>query len=1076
MALLVACFTVSGATSLILQVVWARWLTEIFGSSSLAVATVLAAFMGGLALGASLGGRLADRLGRAAGRRLAQPLLGYAASEALVGLSALLIPVVLAAYRGLAPALWQGLSDSPTLLALCRLGLTGVALLVPTTAMGATLPLLGRHVTRQRADLGAVGRRLGGLYAANTTGALVGAAAAGFWLIPAIGVSATSHLAAAGALALASVVGLIAIRRPRTGTDLLATGVDDAGPAESPGDAPPAGETGDAPPAAGETGDAPPAAGETGDAPPAAGDPALMPRPTRALLLAAYATSGAVAMALEVFLSRALGIVLGSSVYSFTLVLVVFLAGLALGAAACARLAARTARPIALLAVLFLVLAGTTTASHLVLDHLPGILLALLEGTDLSIRTILVVHTVLAGLVILPIALGLGAVLPLVMHAYVGRLGAVGRDVGRAYAANTVGAIAGALLAGFLLLPHLGLEPGLRLCAAAQALLGALLVLSATRRRAAAADPAAPRSRPRARAAGLAAAVALTAAAAFAPGWNQSDFTAGLFRAHLISGYMDAGGLFQRKVVFYKDGVSTTVSVERTPRSWVLKNNGKVEASTQTDMPTQILVGLMPVFLHRAGHQKVFVVGYGSGVTVGAVTQSPRVNRIDVAELEPAVLEAADRFFADAAHHPAADPRVHRFLGDGRNVLLASGKRYDVIVSEPSNPWIAGVASLFTTDFYRLARRRLAPGGIFCQWAQLYELGPARVKMIYRSFHTAFPYVYAFTPGDETTDTILLGSLTPIPLDLGALDRRMADPTVRAELDRAFVNTPEDLAASLLLAPDEVASFTAGAALNTDDNARLEHTAPRDLLASVRENQFARAVHGTTWPYGHLDQVVSGLGPPGSPGAAARALTLATSLVAYGRRREAQTWLDQARSGGANPTATARLTLLLRLFEPVDYRDPELVVTAGGGGPLPGPAPGLFAGAAREPGRARTAAAQLAEGYRLIAEGRWAAAQERLGALPRRADTPAGRDVNLVVAYAAYKSVTYMVIGRRALLRLYQQPGFADRRPAVDYYLGRASYGVGAFRDGLHAMARFVDQHPALAHEVLGRRLPAGAP
>ncbi len=1006
------CFTVSGATSLILQVVWARQLVEVFGSSSLAIATVLATFMGGLALGAWLGGRLADRM-RGAAR--AGPLLGYAVAEGVVGVAALAIPLLLHAYRAIAPGLWQAMPDQPLLLAAVRFGLSALALIVPTTAMGATLPLLGRHVTQRKGDIDAAPRRLGVLYAANTAGALFGAASAGFWLVPAIGVSATSRVAALGALLLSASVAFAALRRvPDPDPDP----VPDPDPDPDPGAVPRAA--------------------------------ALQERVPGRLLLLAYAVSGAVAMSLEVFFSRALGIVLGSSVYSFTLVLVVFLLGLSLGAALSSRVAARTTRPATLLSLLFTFLAATVVLAHLLLDELPSLLVALLEGTSLDISTLLAMHLALAGLVIVPVAFGLGAVLPLVMRCYVGDLDHVGRDVGRAYSANTVGAIVGSLLAGFAALPLLGLENGLRAAAAVQAVLAAALAWRAIRRRTA-----------------LAAAAAVLAAAFLSPSWSKSDFTAGLFRGHLLTAYIEAGGLYQREVVFYQDGVSTTVSVERSGKSWVLKNNGKVEASDRNDMPTQILVGLLPTLLHPGGKQNVFLVGYGSGVTVGAITQDDRVARIDVAELEPAVLEAADRYFSQVNHSPPSDPRVHRWIGDGRNVLIASGRDYDVIVSEPSNPWIAGIASLFTTDFYRLAKANLAPGGIFCQWAQLYELGPARVKMIYRTFREVFPYVYAFTPGDETTDTILLGSDRPIPLDLEALRARMAASKVlAAELARAEVETPEDLVASVFLGPDEAAAFTAGAELNTDDNALLEHTAPRDLLASVRGNTFARAVRGATWPYGHLDGIVTGLGPR----PAEQQLSLARALYAYGRRREAADWLARARTGGAPADTVARLETVARLSDPVDFHDPELVVTAGGGGPLPTPRPELFR--THDRARARAATERLAAAYALIADGRWPAAWQKLADLPPRTADRDGRDIDLLAGYAAYKSVTYMVQARRLLRPLYDDPETSERRPAVSYYLGRTNYGLGAFRDGVRALERFTDTHPELVQEVLDRRLP----
>jgi spermidine synthase len=1019
-AFLGACFVVSGATGLVLQVVWTRQLTEIFGSSSLAIATVLATFMGGLALGAHLGGRLADRMGQGSRRRWLQPLVGYALAEAVVGLSALAIPLLFSAYHAAAPGLWRALPDQPLLLALARLILTAIALLVPTTAMGATLPLLGRHITRSRSELHDIGRRLGALYAANTAGALLGAAAAGFWLIQSIGVAATSHVAAAVALVIAAIVSLACFRRPDPDSE-----ADPILPVPLP---------------------------HTSPVPDPDPDP-ISPASHRRLAILAYALSGAIAMALEVFFSRVLAIVLGSSVSSFTLVLVVFLFGLSAGAALAAGPAARTRRPLGALAALFMALAAALLLSHALIDLLPRLLIGLLETTDLDVASILTIHALLAGLVIVPVALGLGAVMPLVMRVAVGDLDRVGRDVGRAYAANTVGAIAGALVAGFLVLPYLGLEAGLRLAVALEAALAAALAWRATTSR-------------RRRGVVAAIAAAAVALAAAAPGWNQSDLTAGLFRGHLLTQAMEQGRPVEREIVYYRDGVSTTVSVERAGESWVLKNNGKVEASDRHDMPTQILVGLLPVLLHPGRQQQVFVVGYGSGVTIGAIAQAEQVARIDVAELEPAVLEAADAYFADVSHRPAADPRVHRFLGDGRSVLLASDRRYDVIVSEPSNPWIAGVASLFTADFYAAARRRLAPGGVFCQWAQLYELGPARVKMIYRTFAGAFRHVHAFTPGDETTDTILIGSDQPLRLDLSALRRTMAQPALAAELARAEVTAPEQLAASLMLGPGEIASFTAGAEINTDDNARLEHTAPRDLLASVRGNQFARAVRGPAWPYGRLEPVVSGLGS--GPARAVAELDLARALLAYGRRREAAWWLERAGTHGADPGRAAAVARLMRLSDPVDFNDPELVVTAGDAGPLPAPSPDLFARGGDE----RDAAADLTEAYRLLAEGRWLAAWTVFDRLPARAATDGGRDVDLAVAYAAYKSLE-LARARDLLADLQDRAAYSARRPAVAYYSGRASYGLGAFRDGADALERFADQHPRLADEVLAKRLPS---
>jgi spermidine synthase len=999
-AVIVACFVVSGATSLVLQVVWVRQLIDVFGSSSLAISTVLAAFMGGLALGAWLGGRLADRLRERA--RSADPLWAYAACEAAVGASALVIPLVVGHYRGANAWLWGHLGDAPARLAVARFALSGLLLLVPTTCMGATLPLLSRRLTQHAGDLGALGRRVGALYAANTGGAVVGAGFAGFALIPWLGVRGTNALAATAALALASAIALALAARHRRAH--AAPCPDAAATAEA-----------------------------TPPEPGAAAFATLVGE--RRLAVAAFGISGGVAMALEVLWSRTLAQVLGSSTYSFTLVLVAFLIGLAVGAWLIARRAATSRAPLRALGRLFVAIAASVMLTHQLADQLPAILVALLGTGTLSVGSALALHALIAALFILPTALGLGAVMPLVVRVYAGEFERVGGDVGRAYAANTVGAIVGSFAGGFVILPVVGLEPGIRLAAAAEGALGALLIARAGSRRGA-----------------LVAGTALALAVLALPGWNKSRLTAGVFRYQVAKRYLDAGELFDRPIIFYEDGIATTVTVEQG-RGPILKNNGKVEASTVHDMPTQILVGLMPVLLHGGDGQSVFVIGYGSGITVGAIAQSPQPARIDAVELEPAVYRAADRFFGAYNHRPEADRRVRRKVGDGRNALLAGDRVYDVIVSEPSNPWIAGVASLFTREFYAFAKQHLAADGVFCQWAQLYELGPHAVKTIYRTFAEAFPYVYAFATAEHSSDTLLVGSRRPLAFDLAALDRRFTDSGLAAELRRAQIDRPEQLIANFLLGPDEIGAFTAGADVNTDDNALLEYAAPRDLLDEARERiPMATLIFSDTWPYGRLAPLLA------PAPAADRWLVLARDLLATGRRREAELAVAQARERGATDAAVARLAALVRLTRRRGFAEPELAL-ASLDAPMPAPAPELFEPASDEAARA------LREVYGLVALGRWEDAWSVGRALPARTPTDAGRDVDLVLGFTAYKSLA-LASASRLLAPLADDPERAARRPAALYFAGRAAYGQGRFRRGVALMDRLAASAPGVAADA----------
>ncbi len=1007
--LLLACFVLSGASGLCFEVVWTRQLAQVFGSSSLAISTVLATFMGGLALGSFIGGKLADRHPR-------RGLHAYAACELGIAVLALAIPWVLEGYPVANAWLWRHFHDQPALLGLLRFLLCALLLLPPTTLMGATLPILARHVIRTPAELGFLGTRVGALYAANTIGAVAGAGGAGFYLLPLYGQRATYLTAVIADVVLAvAIAGALVWRRrhPLSEDPTLATlaELEIAVP---------------------------------GRAPPPPPEP-LSPRARRGVLVA-VGLSGGIAMSLEVLWSRALALVIGSSIYSFTLVLVVFLLGLSAGAAWIGRPAARAKRPLAALGIVFLGVGMSVAATLRVIDDLPPLFIELIEGTRLEVSTIMGIQALCAALTVAPTAACLGAVMPLVMRAYAGNADAVGADVGRAYAANTLGAILGSFAGGFVILPLIGLEHGIRL--AAILLLALSLVLLATT------------TTGRLRAIGCTLAGAFVLSVLVAPAWDKGVLTSGVFRMATAKRFVRHGGIDHADVVYYRDGVTTTVSVERYGERLALKNNGKVEASSVGDMPTQVLVGLLPVLVHGGERQKVVVVGYGSGITVGSIAESPLVERVDVVELEPAVLEGADRYFGPHNHDAHKNPRVRRFIGDGRNFLTAYNEKYDVIVSEPSNPWIAGVASLFTREFYAFARTHLVEGGIFCQWVQLYELGPRNVKTIYKTFQEAFPYVVAWTPGDLSADTILIGSARPITLDVSKLERLVADPATSAELARGGLARAEEIVAQVILTPAEVPAFAAGATVNTDDNALLEFSAPRDLLAAGRGERFADEIFSWMWPYGHLGSLVTGLGE--GPERVARELRIARALVGKGRKREARTWLEAARTHGAAEAELARHELLLRAAETREVGDPELAPLSGGAPVLP-PDATWFDPAAPLATREQ-AARELASIDRMVTGGDPEKAVRLFDTLPRAAKGAAGDDLRLLRAYLYYRAL--MFTDAKVLLEpLATQAAAVARRPAVLYYYGRVLFGEGSFEKGVEALFEFVTRWPTLVPE-----------
>jgi spermidine synthase len=339
----------------------------------------------------------------------------------------------------------------------------------------------------------------------------------------------------------------------------------------------------------------------------------------------------------------------------------------------------------------------------------------------------------------------------------------------------------------------------------------------------------------------LAAAGAVLAAillAAFAPRWDPKLMTAGvqIYAAAMVvdggAGMRAAQG--RRELLLYEEGLSTTVAVSRSPTAVSLSVNGKTDASNGRDMATQLMLGhLGPLFLPAP--RRALVIGLASGVTAGAVAQHP-FERIDVAEIEPAMIRAA-RFFDAENLRVLDDPRVHVLDGDGRHLLGAAREPYDLVVSEPSNPWIAGVANLFTREFYEAARRQLAPGGVMVQWLLAYSIFGRDMQMVVRTFLEVFPHVTIWRgyPGD----LLLLGSEGPLCLDPALVEARAArSPALGAQLERLGARA-DGLAVRFVLGDMDARRYAAGAPLNTDDLPLLEFSAPRALYVQGMEENVA---------------------------------------------------------------------------------------------------------------------------------------------------------------------------------------------------------------------------------------------
>lgn len=727
-ALVPVLFVVSGACALAYQVVWVRALGLLVGNSLWAAVAVVAAYMGGMALGSWLAGRWAGRI--------RQHLRVYAACEALAAVWALATPWVLPVLTRLASGLGPELFRSWGLPLLGRFALSWLFLALPTVALGATLPILVSRVA-----YGLLGGAVARLYAANTWGAVLGTVGAGFFGLPLLGEQGTMAVAASLGLLVAMVAWFLERWLP---------------------------------------------------VPPTV-------RPTHAgrpgwYLLYPF-LFGFVALSLELVWTRILLLHLGSRVYAFVLVLAVYLAGLALGSALVRWVLPVGRRALAWCQVL---LAFSLLLQVPVLVSFSEILAFF--GEAFKPRGFFGLELTLALAVAVLLALPtfcFGASFPLAVEVVPGdRSG--GAHTGLVAAANTLGAILGTLLGPLVLVPLLGTQ-GLLLAFAALAAVLAVTLWPAGRLQLVA---------------GVLVAAALVAGAA-------------LPRGVVLSG---AGVLQDGKVEELEESAEGTVlvrSVHDARGVWrSLEINGVNVAGTSQELwAIQRLQGHLPLLLHPYP-KSVLHIGFGSGGTAWAVAQHRSVQRIEVAEISPAVLRLADRLFRNVNHGVLSDPRMRVVLNDGRNVLLATHERFDVILSDSIHPVFAGNSSLYTREYFALCRDRLNPGGVVSMWLPLYSLRTDSYLAILRAFWEVFPNtVVWYNPNVLNEFTVVTGSLTPPPVQLrwGAL----ADPYLQPSLWEAGVTRPEDLAAMVLLGPREVAQLVAGYTPHRDDFPEVEYLSGR---------------------------------------------------------------------------------------------------------------------------------------------------------------------------------------------------------------------------------------------------------
>ena len=818
--LIVTLFFFSGAAGLIYEVLWGRMLGLEMGNTAYSLATILTVFMGGLALGSWIGGRLAHRVRN--GLRV------YGWMEIGIGLFCLALPHLIEALHPPMQWVYRNYYGSQALFSLLQFLLCGAVLLVPVTLMGATLPVVAEHVTRRRERLaGSVGL----IYAVNTAGAFVGCMLAGMWLVTELGVSTTNFIAAGINLAVGAIAVLLASRAAPT-----------AHLAEAPA---PASEL------------ATPDASEGSQA-------SGIPIP---VLLGGFGLSGFAAMAYQVAWTRTITMSIGSATYAFTLIVGAFILGLALGSAVLGALGEnrRLTAPLLISTQLLLVAFAWIVVQQLgdmpawsaalVYEHAPDAKLP--SDAAAVFQEIQLATFGKLFLMVLPSTFVMGGTLPLVCKEISRRAprSGVGAILGRAYASNTVGTILGSFMAGFVLIPLVGMRG---------TIVGAMflnLVVGLTWLGHSGVWPSTVRPLARVSTSGLAALGLVLMVTLHVlvgrgdikakelerplPKWDSSVWTS----APYIDGHLTIKAMRELKraegtplktpaedwreymqdryqVLEIKEDVATTVTIskDRLQNEPELRVGGKVDAKEYDS--AQAMLAHLPLILHP-NPEDMLIVGLGSGGTLKSSLQHESIQSVQDVEISGAVVELSERWFNRI--EPFRDPRAEIIVGDGRQHVAMTDRRYDVIVSQPSNPWIVGASSLFTADCFEEMKARLKPGGVVCIWMQGFQVGPEPVRTLLKTFSSVFEHIDLWE-NLTREEYFLTGYVEPLEIDPQRVEDRIRDPRIAEEMKMLYIESAADLLGHYIGDRAALEPFIADAEISTDDHNLLEAQIPKDLL------------------------------------------------------------------------------------------------------------------------------------------------------------------------------------------------------------------------------------------------------
>lgn len=762
-------FVISGGLGLTYQIAWFKYLSLFLGNTTYAQTVVLATFMGGLAIGSARWGKKVDRT--------KHPLRLYALLELGIGAYCLFFPKLLGVLKAI--FIWFVISsDLPgdgTSVMLLKLFLSLCMLLVPTILMGGTLPVLARFISRQLEE---AGRNVAVLYFLNSFGAVIGSFLAGFFFIHILGLQLTMVIAGVANLAVGAVALLLSFQRFRS-KDAASKVIQKREP--------------------------------------------IFSRREIALAIAVAGISGLASMIYEVTWVRLLIPIVGSSIYSFSLMLIAFISGITIGSLIVSWLVQRVRNLPSLLAwcqagIVFTLLATLPWYARIPFEFWK--VAAALPRSETTYPFFLAIQFFLCIIIMIVPTIFLGMSLPVATRVAARGIRILGKSVGTVFAINTLGTVLGSLLAGLVLIPLVGIKHTIELGIGCNALAALLLFVFAG---------TVPRRQ-----------MILAASAIFfvligyllsGQSWNRSVMLSGIFRRISLNAVPPSkfsdyqANVNSRTLYYYKEGTTATVGVvESGPTSDAQKTlviNGKEDASSKGDLPTQVLLGQLPCLLHP-NPKNALVIGLGSGVTIGSMLTHP-LKVADCVEISPEVVDASLQF-DEINHRPLNDPRLRLYIEDALAFLQLTSQTYDIIVSEPSNPWIAGIGNLYTSEFFEQCKKRMNDGGMMVQWFHIYEMNNDIFQMVVRTFRASFLHVSIWQP--LSGDVILLGSDRPLSVNFDSLDARIAAEHVRQDLARILIPDAATFLSLEMMSSRSVRFFAGAGPLNTEDRPRLEYEAP----------------------------------------------------------------------------------------------------------------------------------------------------------------------------------------------------------------------------------------------------------